>query len=145
MQKWSNWTSGVGVRQKNPTPTPGVARNPTPTPPKNLRLHNPAQYMLKLNWPAFVERVVRHFCSNRCLRLQDAGNTQFHVLWCRLPALEETDCLLLSLYLKLQNKQVAYCSQCTVGSWKLSRSALGWQPSLWLDSTPVLVCLAKPC
>jgi len=30
------WTSGVGLEQKNPTPTPGVARNPTP--PKKLRL-----------------------------------------------------------------------------------------------------------
>jgi len=35
-KKWSNWTSGVGVGQTNPTPTPSVARNPTP--PKNLRL-----------------------------------------------------------------------------------------------------------
>jgi len=37
-KKWSNWTSGVGVGQKNSTPTPSAARNPTPTPPKNLRL-----------------------------------------------------------------------------------------------------------
>ena len=29
-KKCSNWTSGVGVRQKNPTPTPSVVRNPTP-------------------------------------------------------------------------------------------------------------------
>jgi len=38
-KKWSDWTSGVGVRQKNPTPTPNpsVVRNPTPTPPKILR------------------------------------------------------------------------------------------------------------
>jgi len=33
---WSNWTSGLGVGQKNPTPS--VVRNPTPTPPKNLPL-----------------------------------------------------------------------------------------------------------
>jgi len=29
---------GVGVEQKNPTPTSSVVRNPTPTPPENLRL-----------------------------------------------------------------------------------------------------------
>ena len=28
-KKWSNWTSGLGVGQKNPTPTPSVLRNPT--------------------------------------------------------------------------------------------------------------------
>jgi len=39
-KKWSNWTSGVGVGQKNPTPC--VVRNPTP--PKNLRLRNPGFY-----------------------------------------------------------------------------------------------------
>ena len=35
-KKWSTWTSGVEVGQKNPTPTPSVVRNPNPTPPKNL-------------------------------------------------------------------------------------------------------------
>jgi len=35
VKKWSNWTSGVGVGQKSPTPTPSVVRDPTP--PKNLR------------------------------------------------------------------------------------------------------------
>ena len=38
-KKWSSWASGIGVGQKNPTPTPSVVRNPTP--PKNLRLRNP--------------------------------------------------------------------------------------------------------
>ena len=33
-KKLSNWTCGVGVAQKNPTPTPGAVKNPTP--PKNL-------------------------------------------------------------------------------------------------------------
>ena len=40
-KKWSNWTSGAKVGQKNPTPTPSVVRNPTP--PKNLRLRNPGK------------------------------------------------------------------------------------------------------
>jgi len=40
-KKWSNWTSGVGVGQTNPTPTPSVVRNLTPTPAKNLRLRHP--------------------------------------------------------------------------------------------------------
>jgi len=35
-KKLSNWTSEIGVGQKNPTPTPSVVRNPIP--PKNLRL-----------------------------------------------------------------------------------------------------------
>jgi len=33
-EKWSNWTYGVGVEQKNPTPTRSVVRNPNP--PENL-------------------------------------------------------------------------------------------------------------
>jgi len=37
-QKWSNWTSRVEVRQKNPTLTPSVVRNLTPTQPRNFRL-----------------------------------------------------------------------------------------------------------
>jgi len=37
-EKWCNWTSGVGVGQKNHTPIPSVVKNPTPIPPKNLRL-----------------------------------------------------------------------------------------------------------
>jgi len=28
--KWSHWASGVGVGQKDPTPTPSVVRNPIP-------------------------------------------------------------------------------------------------------------------
>ena len=34
-KKWSNRTSGVAVRQRNPTPS--VVRNPNPTPRKKLR------------------------------------------------------------------------------------------------------------
>jgi len=41
-KKWSNWSCGVGVGQKNPTSTPNVVRNPTL--PKNLRLRHPVQH-----------------------------------------------------------------------------------------------------
>jgi len=33
-KKWSNWTSGAGIGQKNPTPTPSVFRNPTQISPQ---------------------------------------------------------------------------------------------------------------
>jgi len=54
-KKWSNWSCGVGVGQKNPTSTPNVVRNPTL--PKNLRLlPTPppcsTQWCFKRNWTA---------------------------------------------------------------------------------------------
>jgi len=84
-KKWSNWTSGIEVGEKNATPTPSVVRNPTP--PKTstpydsnsatlvqTQLHyirlagNFRKGVDKINWVAkwSLHEKVENYRSNHC-------------------------------------------------------------------------------
>ena len=70
-KKWSNWTSGVGIGQKNLTSPPSVVRNPTPTPPWCISLGYDF-YGKKAELSSTVLRKRKHKTSQYCFTYLNA-------------------------------------------------------------------------